>query len=124
MITYNFDRIFKARAIERPFTFLRKAGFSDNFATKIKNNKVLRLNLIEIERLCIVLRCTPNDFYIWEPDNDNNVDKEHPINLIKKSDKAINLSKILNSIPLGQLDEIEKLINQEIMKAKVLNTLN
>lgn len=116
MLTYNFDRIFKARAIERPFSFLRKAGFSDNFATKIKNNKVLRLNLREIERLCILLRCTPNDFYQWEPDNDSQVDNEHPINLIKKSDKAINLTKILSSIPLGQLDEIEKLITEKIKK--------
>lgn len=116
MITYNFDRIFKARGIERPFTYLRKAGFSDNFATKIKNNKVSRLNLREIERLCIILRCTPNDFYEWKPDQDNQVDKDHPINNIKKSDKAVNLTKILHSVPLGELDEIEKLIIEKIKK--------
>lgn len=112
----QFWQGFKARGIERPFTYLRKAGFSDNFATKIKNNKVSRLNLREIERLCIILRCTPNDFYEWKPDQDNQVDKDHPINNIKKSDKTVNLTKILHSVPLGELGEIEKLIIEKIKK--------
>ena len=114
MITYNFDRIFKARGIERPFSYLRQAGFSDNFATKIKNNRVARLNLKEIERLCIVLKCTPNDLYEWEPDKDSQIEKDHPIYTIKKSEKTINLTKLMNSVPLGQLDAIEKLIHETL----------
>lgn len=113
MIKYNFDRIFKARGIDKPFTYLTKAGFSDNFATKIKNDRVKRLGLKEIERLCILLRCTPNDFFEWIPDNDQ-VDKDHALRLIRKSDKVFDLTKTLNSVPLGELDKIEELINEKI----------
>ena len=114
MLTYNFDRIFKARGIERPFTYLRKAGFSDNFATKIKNNRVKRLNLELIERLCLELHCTPNDLMEWTPDKNQNVNKEHPINNIKKSEKVVDITKTLNSIPLGKLEEIENLISEKL----------
>jgi DNA-binding Xre family transcriptional regulator len=114
MIRYNFDRIFKARGIERPFTFLRKAGFSDNFATKINQNKVKRLNLEEIERLCVLLKCTPNDFFEWTPDSDNQVNEDHPLNDIRRSDIVIDITKTLNSVPLGQLAEIEQMIKDKI----------
>ena len=114
MLKYNFDRIFKARGIERPFTYLRKAGFSDNFATKVKNNKVNRLNLEPMERLCILLRCTPNDLMEWVPDNKQTIDKSHPINIIKKSEKVVDITRTLNSVPLGKLEEIEKLINEKL----------
>ncbi|MFC2138148.1 helix-turn-helix domain-containing protein [Bacteroidota bacterium] len=118
MLSYNFNRIFKARAVEKPFTYLRNAGFSDKFATKIKNNKIARINLREIERLCILLRCTPNDFFEWTPDKDNQIDSEHPIYKIKKSDKVVDITKTLNSVPLDQLDEIEEMIKNKIMNSE------
>ena len=68
MLYYNFDRIFRARAIDRPFSYLQKAGFSPNFASRIKNNRVSRLNLLQMERLCLLLKCTPLDFMEWKPE--------------------------------------------------------
>ena len=85
MIIYNFERVFKAFGIEKLFAYLTKAGFSVSLASKLKNNDVARLNLSTIERLCILLRCTPNDFMEWIPDKSDNVDAEHPIHLIKKN---------------------------------------
>ena len=114
MITYNFDRIFKARGVDKPFTYLKKAGFSDNYSTKIKNNKVRRIGLKELEKLCILLRCSPNDFYEWIPENDAQIDKDHPLNVIRKTDKVFDLTKTLNSVPLSELDKLEELINQTI----------
>ena len=45
MLTFNFSRIFKARGIEKPFSYLVKVGYSDNFATRIVNNRIKRLDL-------------------------------------------------------------------------------
>jgi DNA-binding Xre family transcriptional regulator len=114
MIIYNFKRILKARGIERPFSYLVKAGFSSSFATKVNNNRVKRLNLPEIERLCILLKCTPNDFYEWHPTKKQELEPNHPLNKIKKSDKGVNISKMVGTIPLDQLDAIEKLIANHI----------
>ena len=40
MLTFNFTRIFKARGIDKPFSYLVKVGYSDNFATRIVNNRI------------------------------------------------------------------------------------
>ena len=63
MLTYNFTRLFKARGIDKPFSYLVKAGYSPNFATGVVNNQVLRLNLTDIEKLCVLFQCTPNDLF-------------------------------------------------------------
>ena len=114
MLSYNFERIFKARGIERPFSYLKQAGFSDGFSTKIKNNKVIRLDLKELEKLCLLLHCSPNDFLEWTPDKGSKVEKEHPIHLIRKSGKVVDITRTLNSIPLNELDNIEQLIQEKL----------
>ena len=113
-LTFNFSRIFKARGIDKPFSFLVNIGYSDNFATRIVNNRIKRLDLVNIEKLCELLQCTPNDLLEWIPDSNDKINDNHPLNLIKRNDKVIQLTKILNSIPLDKLNEIERVINNEI----------
>lgn len=113
MLKYNFDRIFKAKAIDKPFTFLKQAGFSDNFASKVKNSRVNRLSLDLLERLCLSIGCTPNDFMEWTPDKEGNIDNNHPINGLKRMEKILDLTKTLHSLPLSKLEELDRLINSE-----------
>jgi len=114
MLTYNFDRVFKARGIDKPFAHLQKAGFSDSLASRLKKNKIARLNLSSIERLCLLLRCTPNDLMEWVPDKSSNVAADHPMHKIIKSEKIVDITKTLNSVPLERLGEIEELIKNKI----------
>lgn len=114
MINYNFDRIFKAKGINKPFAFLKSAGFSDNLASKIKNNNVARLNMSSLERLCVALFCTPNDLMEWIPENNQTVDSKHPMNIIRKPEIEIDLAKTISSIPIGKLGEIEKMIREKL----------
>jgi len=111
MLRYNFTRIFKAKAIDRPFTFLKKAGFSESFASKVKNNNVYRLHVDLLERLCISIGCTPNDIMEWSPKNNSSLKPEHPLNELRRSEKLFDLTTALNSLPLSKLEEIEQLIN-------------
>jgi len=117
MLTYNFSRIFKARGIEKPFTYLCKSGFSDQFATKVVNNRIKRLGLTETEKLCILLKCTPNDFMEWIPDSETDIQENHPMNYLRKHEK-VDMVKTINSIPLGQVPEIEKMIKEILEKNK------
>lgn len=109
MLRYNFTRIFKAKAIDRPFTFLCKAGFSESFASKVKNNRVNRLNLDLLERLCICIGCTPNDFMEYTPRNES-IPANHPLNELRRTEKVFDLTRELNSLPLSTLEEVEQLI--------------
>jgi DNA-binding Xre family transcriptional regulator len=113
MLRYNFTRVFRAKAITKPFSFLCKAGFSENFSSKVKNNRVNRLNLDLLERLCVCLGCTPNDIMEWVPDNNNILAGNHPLNELRRKEKVLDLTAAINSLPLSKLEEIEKMINEK-----------
>ncbi len=119
MLTFNFSRIFKARGIDKPFSYLVKAGYSDNFATRITNNRIKRMDLAELEKLCELLHCTPNDLLEWIPSSKDKTNEKHPLISIKRSDKVVQLTQILNTVPLDKLSEIENLITKEIEKQAI-----
>ncbi|GAF02320.1 helix-turn-helix domain-containing protein [Saccharicrinis fermentans] len=116
MLKYNFRRIFRARGIEKPHAYLRKAGFSVNFATKVKNNNIKRLDLKELEKLCLLLRCTPNDFMEWMPDPNTELSEKHPMNDLKKPANEVDFVKTLSEVPLGKLEELNRLLKEHLGK--------
>lgn len=116
MLQFNIPRILRARGIDKPFAYLKKNGFPDALASNLKNNKVGRMNLSTVERLCLVLRCTPNDLMEWVPDGDHKADTTHPLTKIKRSEKIIDIAETLKSVPLDQLESIEQLIKDSIRK--------
>lgn len=116
MLKFNFTRIFKARGIDKPFSFLVRKGYSDNFATRVVNNRIGRLNLKDVEMLCEMLHCTPNDLLEWIPSQQDATNDTHPLISLKRSDKVVQLTRILNSVPLDKLSEIEDLIKKQIEK--------
>ncbi len=114
MLRYNFERILKARGILRPHTYLVKNGFPDRLATRINQNNVKRINLSTIERLCLLFKCTPNDFMEWEPDDPYQEDVSLPLNTIRQTNKALDIIKVLNDVPVDKLAEVENFINESI----------
>jgi len=114
MLTFNFSRIFKARGIDKPFSYLVKVGYPDNFAARIVNNRIKRLYLADLEKLCEPLQSTPNDLLEWIPESKDKTNDKHPLISIKRSDKVVQLTQISNSVPLDKLSEIESVIKKEI----------
>jgi hypothetical protein len=116
MLIYNFTRIFKARGIDRPFSYLVGLGYSANFATRVVNNRVERLNLSQLEKLCVQLHCTPNDLLAWIPDPKEQNVENHPLISLRRTQNTTNLNHMLNAIPLDKLSEIEEMVRKELEK--------
>jgi hypothetical protein len=110
MLVINLERLFKARNISQAYKFLVNAGFVPFIAHKYKNSKVVQIRLDHIERLCIALNCTPNDLFEWFPDDLLDNRDDHPLHVIRKRDKKIEINKILAKLSLSQLEEMEKMI--------------
>ena len=115
MLKFDFPRVFKARGIDRPFSFLVNYGYSTNMATRIVNNRTRQVNLRDIEKLCMILKCTPKDFFDWVPGKSDINMENHPLNALKRSDKSV-LAQLINDIPMDRLADIEKLTNKELGK--------
>lgn len=107
MLTLYLDPIFKARGIERPYTFLVKAGLSPHTASNILNAATRVFRLDHIELLCNVLVCEPNDLLMWTPDAGKKVDKNAPLaNLIKTDKDLIDWKDSFASVPYKELKSI------------------
>lgn len=85
-------------------------------ATRIVNNRNKGVNIRNLEKLCLLLKCTLNDFFDWVPGK-NDIDIEHhPLNALKRGDKIVQLTQMINNIPMDKLSDIEIMINKELEK--------
>ena len=116
MLSYNFTLIFEARGINRPFSYLVNLGYSANFATRVANNRVERLNLSQLEKLCVQLHCTPNDLMALNPDSKEPDIDNHPLVPLHRTQSTTHLNHMLNAIPLDRLSEIEEMVQKELEK--------
>ena len=116
MLTFNFKRIFRARGIDKPFSYLEKGGYSQNMATRIVNGRLKRMDLPDMERLCVLFQCTPNDFLEWTPGSHDVTPGNHPLAPLKRDETVVHLTQLINTMPLEKLQAIENVIKQELGK--------
>jgi len=109
MLNLNLKPIFEARGIERPYTYLVKAGISRATAHNILSSKTRVFRLDHIELLCRVLNCEPNDLLAYTPDAQTILPETHPLNNLRKvTASQTNLKDSLANIPYKELKELTK----------------
>ncbi|MFD0939827.1 helix-turn-helix domain-containing protein [Pedobacter boryungensis] len=116
MLSLNVGPVLKARGIERPYTYLVKAGISRHSATDLIQGKPRVLRLDHIELLCKLLICEPNDLLVWSPDKDQIYPENHPLFNLKRAQVQSNVQELLASMPFKQIKEITQTIS-DIKKA-------
>lgn len=112
VLSFNRNTIFKARQIEKPYTFLVKIGIAPHTATRLLNNKVRVMRLDHIELLCQNLHCEPNDLLTYNLDKDTVLSQNHPLNHLLSQQEDNQWQEKLKTIPLKQLKEIATIISQ------------
>ncbi len=111
MLKYNFERLFKMKGILKPALFLIKAGFSKDTAYRIINNKVSAFSPSQIEKLCIILECSPNDLMEWTADDKTNPADNHPLRKLLPA-KPIDLRNIAIGIPIDKMEDFAQKIEE------------
>jgi len=122
MIIYNLGRIYRARGIGDPSSFLRKNGISNGSAWKLSKNKVEGLQSALLGKLCEVLYCTPNDLVEWIPDRNSNFPSDHPIQSLRNRDE-VDMTGMLKSFPIEKMNKVRQFLEQEIGSVKGKATL-
>ncbi|MCD6067070.1 MAG: hypothetical protein K0S33_1896 [Bacteroidetes bacterium] len=113
MLYLNLRPVFDLRGIENPYSFLVKAGFSSYNAHKLLNTRNYTFQLLHIEKLCRILACTPNDLLCWVPASDDLISETHPLQELRSRIMAGNWKKTMKTIPLSQLRELAKMIEDQ-----------
>jgi DNA-binding Xre family transcriptional regulator len=112
MLYLNVTEICKTRQIERPYSFLVKAGISPHTANDIVNGYSRAIRLDHIEKLCEILHCEPNDLLVFKPGSTNIVPETHPLNKLKATPTTFDWSETIKTLPLDKLKEVAEFINK------------
>ena len=111
MLYFNLETVMKARQIERPYSFLVKAGISPHSATTLLNAEIRSLRLDHIEIVCELLHCEPNDLIVFKPSDSQKLQKNHPLNKFIPKEQDTNWQDTIKMVPIAKLKEIAKLLN-------------
>jgi DNA-binding Xre family transcriptional regulator len=116
MLKINIQRILAGRAIDKPYTYLVKQGFSKNLAARLNTGKMKQLKLADIEKLCMLFQCTPNELLEWVPAETEKEVETQPLRDLIRVNPKVNIRAILNALPYGQIAEMEKIISEKAKK--------
>lgn len=117
MLKYNLNRLFELRGINKPYSFLLDKGYSRNVAYRLTRNRKKLFTPNEIERLCLLFNCTPNDLFEWKPNKTGQDDPKYAIHELNRETR-IDFRKLGDDIPIGKLPELQKEISEAIKRVK------
>ena len=112
MLKFNPRRVFRLRGINNDLTFMMKNGFIRSTASNLLNGHTRYVKDEHLEKLCLLLHCTPNDLFDWKPGKEALIAEDHPLQALKRGDAPKNITEIVKNLPLDKLDKVEALLNQ------------
>ena len=118
MLKYNLNRLIRAKGIMKPFSFFRKQGLSGNFSTRLANDRVARLELSEIEKLCEIFQCTPNDLMEWVPSSKSQNTATHPLASLRRSNNPGQIYQMIGDLPIEKISQLEEMIRKTLASEK------
>ncbi len=108
MIYLDIERIMGLRGISSPQKYLMDNGFSSDIAQRILHNRNSYIKYHYLERICLLLHCTPNDVLTWQPFA--GVDKAQPLFALVHNTQDV-LDK-LKSAPIEKLNKFSEWLAQ------------
>jgi DNA-binding Xre family transcriptional regulator len=111
MLKSNLKNLFNLRGIDRPIWYLMKCGFEKGTASRIANEKIKCLTFEQIESLCRILNCQPNNLFRWIPDANETDVESNPLYCIKDKEVVFVKSGIMN-VAVENIEEYTKALKE------------
>lgn len=115
MIKFTIPEMLKLRLINNPVSFLVKNGFPRQTAYRICSGKFKNLTAKQLEKLCLALKCTPNDIIEWTPDDQKLLESNPPLAKLVKVSIPYELRDLAKDIPFDKLHDFNLKL-QELKK--------
>ncbi|MBU2913985.1 MULTISPECIES: helix-turn-helix domain-containing protein [Reichenbachiella] len=109
MLKLNIDYLTRLRGISKNFTYLTKLGLSYNISQRLSTGNVKSINLGHLEKICLDLRCTPNDLLEWHADQ--SVSSDHPLHTLVRDPRLLESLEKIQNLPLDKFKRLNDLID-------------
>tara|TARA_R110000823_G_scaffold315579_1_gene448301 strand:+ start:88144 stop:88506 length:363 start_codon:yes stop_codon:yes gene_type:complete len=111
MITLNLEQVFKARGIDKGYSFMIKHGISSSAAGNLLYRAPRSIRLKHIEILCKHLVCEPSDLFAYTPEKNEALNENHPLQKLIRDQAEANLKQAISNLSYQELIAITKNIN-------------
>lgn len=113
MIRLRVERMIRLRGHLNPLQFLMSHGYSYRNAYYIlKEDGHTSVKLRQVENLCRLLRCTPNDLLEWQPNDSTDEELSQPLAKLCRSGSNSAIISAISDIPPGKLDKAVELLRK------------
>lgn len=112
MMNLRIADLCKERMIKNPYTLFVENDISEVKARQYLNGKTNRIMLDDIEILCRLLYCTPNDLMEWTPKNSAQDYEGNPLQAIRKK-PLFNMADVMKNMTVGELRAMVELKNKQ-----------
>ncbi len=110
MLTINAGRVFKLRGLSGYLIRMVRAKISRRTAHGFLDGTATNIRLKHLEKLCLILNCTPNDLFDWKPDEETNPSESHALYSLQKNKEIKLFSEKLKEVPIEKLAELNEII--------------
>ena len=83
MLYLNLSNRMDKLHILSPVRWLGQLGYKRQTASRMIKKPGVRIDLRDLEKLCVALNCTPNDILHWKEDKRQNLAPQHPLHKLK-----------------------------------------
>jgi len=114
MIGLDLVRLMESKEIQNPAKYLVQAGFTYHVANKLLKGQVAKLNYDYLEKLCLLLNCTPNELMYWKPGAGIKATDKIALSKLSGRQRKDNLVRKINQLPEEKIDQLRDLVNKLI----------
>ncbi len=111
MLYVDLAQYMESREIQSPRRFLVEQGFTYHTAGRLLRSELRSISYKNLEKLCLIFNCTPNDLYRWKPGTKDSGDRIALRKLYGRSGSGGILGK-LKQLPDSKLEQIKSLVDR------------
>ena len=113
MLYFNVRRVMEMRGIAKPFAFLLRNGFIRSTAVNFMNGNAELVKVAHIQKLCLLLNCTPSDLFDWQQTAKSPaLDETQALKSLAREKSVPTLSEIVKDLSIEKVEEISAMIKQ------------
>ena len=110
MLTLNIKKHCRLRNYPDSAAFLRTRGVTSWLSHRLSNEKLSNISFANLEMLCHLFKCTPNDLFEWTPGSSSDDVSNHPLHALRPQSEPL---LRVETLSFSQLKEIAKIIDDK-----------
>jgi len=123
MLTISVRPLLEFRGVKPSIRYVQSLGFTYGSARYIYSGDMKSMNLQMMEKLCVGLRCTPNDILFYTPGNEP-LTAQHPLHSLNKARYYDEIKEALQQMDNEEVELVREQVKAILEKKKLGSSEN